>query len=264
MYNLVRADLYKVSRSTYIKALFLISTICATIMILMAYLIPQGRMNPNFADLGLMFSDAHIMSVIGAVTAGILICGDMNNKVIHDLIASGHSRGKVIISKTLVLCLVIGFILLPYAIVVGIGFTTGNVFSMGDISVGFLGLLADSGKTLTASNVLKLVIVMITLMGVYISQLSITILLGFKLKKPLYIVGLYYGFGGICAQLLLLEGKFPQFDRLFALTPYGGRHILLTLDTPWTSIIRTILIIVLYIVVIVSLTNRLFKKAEIK
>jgi len=43
MYNLIRADLFKLRKSMTIKILFGITTVSAVVMAVMAYLIPQGK-----------------------------------------------------------------------------------------------------------------------------------------------------------------------------------------------------------------------------
>jgi ABC-2 type transport system permease protein len=64
----------------------------------------------------------------------VKLSGDFDNKIIHDAIVSGCSRGTVIVSKAMVLCCGIAFILLTYAIIVGIALSTGHKFSMGPVA----------------------------------------------------------------------------------------------------------------------------------
>jgi len=164
VFNMIRADLFKMCKSPLIKILFAITTLCAVVMTVMAYLIPQGKIDPSMAGIGFMFSDISMISILGGVIAGVFICGDFDNKTLHDAIACGCSRGAIIVSKAIVLFCAIGFILLPYAIITAIALTTGSEFSMGSVSVGFLNIQTlNSGITFQASELLKLLFIMMTL-----------------------------------------------------------------------------------------------------
>lgn len=104
MYNLILADLFKLCKTMAIKILFGITTVSAVIMAVMAYMIPQGKIGASMTGIGFMLSDISMISILGAVIAGVFICGDFDNKTIHDAIASGCSRGEVIGSNRILLC----------------------------------------------------------------------------------------------------------------------------------------------------------------
>jgi ABC-2 type transport system permease protein len=265
MYNLILADLFKLRKSMAIKILFGITTVSAMAMSVIAYLIPQGKIDASMTGIGFLLSDVSIMGILGGVIAGILICGDFDNKTIHDAIASGCSRWTVIVSKVMVLCFGIAFILLPYAIIVGIALSTGYKFSMGPVTLGFLNLLtSEAGTTFSASEILKLLIVMLTLMIVYMAQLCICVPLAFVIKKPVFVVAITYGVSILSGQLLRLTASSALFDSIFAFTPYGGKYAFITLNTTAGYIFKAIAVSLIFMIVMLAVTYSVFRKSEIK
>ncbi|AIQ15129.1 ABC transporter permease [Paenibacillus durus] len=265
MLNLVQADLFKLYKSKSIKILLGITTASAVAMAVMAYLIPQGKIEASMTGIGFMFSDINMISILGGVIAGMCICSDFDNKTIHDAIANGYSRGTVILSKATVLGFALAFILLPYAIITGIALSTGSEFSMGSVAVGFLHVLtSEDGTALSASETWKLFAVILTLMIVYVAQLSICVPLAFLLKKPIFVVAIYYGFSFICAQLMRLSDSSPVFDRIFSSTPYGGNYAYVTLDTGTGDMVRAIAVSLIFMIVMLAVTYSAFRTTEIK
>lgn len=265
MYNLIRADLFKMCKSSVIKILFGITILCAVAMTVMAYLILQGKIDPKMTGIGFFFSDINVISILGAVIAGVFICGDFDNKTIHDAIACGCSRSAIIVSKAIVFFCSIAFILLPYAIITGIALSTGYKFSMGSVAVGFLNILTkESGISYQASELLKLLIIMPTLAIVYAAQLSICVPLAIVLKKPVLVVAIYYGFQILCAQLTGLRDSFPVFKSIFSCTPYGGDYTFLTIDAGTGDIVKAIYVSLAFIIVMLAVAYSVFRKSEIK
>lgn len=265
MYNLVRADLFKIRKSIAIKILFAITAVSATAMAVLAYLIPKGKIDASMAGIGFMFSDADIISILGAVLAGIFICGDFENKTIHNSIACGNSRGAVIISKTVTFFCAAAFILLPYAIVTGIALATGSKFGMGSVAVGFLKLLCtEAGKAFTASEILKLLAVMLTLIIVYLGRLSICIPLALVSKKPILVVAVFYGITILVPNLSAVIAKYSALDHILACTPFGNDYGFLTLSSGTGDIFNAIAVSLICTVVMGALTYLAFRKSEIK
>lgn len=265
MYNLIRADLFKVQRSKSLKVLLGITIISSAIMMAMAYLIPQGRIEDSMTGLGFLFADMNMISILGAVIAGVIICGDFDNKIIHNAIASGNSRRTVILNKAIVFFICITVILLPYIIGVIIGLMTGYEYSMGSIAIGYLNLLTtEAGVDLSVANIFKLLIVVLTLILVYLAQLSICIPLALLLKRPVFVVAVYYGFTVLCAQLVGLRGSSSILARIFDLTPYGGEYSFMVLDTSAGQIGKATIVSAFFIISMVSLTYTFFRKSEIK
>ncbi|MGZ9585858.1 ABC transporter permease [Paenibacillus marinisediminis] len=265
MFNLIRADLYKLRKSTSIKILLGITTLSAILMAIMAYLIPQGKIEASKAGIGFIFSDINVISILGAVVTGIIISSDFDNKTIHNAIASGCSRVAVIMSKAAVLSLTIALILLPYAIVTWIALGSGNEFSMGSVAVGFLHTLtSEAGTAFSASDIWKLLGITLTLITLYVAQVSICIPLAFMLKKPVLIIPIYYGFTILCAQLMGSSGGASLFDRIFSVTPYGGDYAFMTLDTDIGMLLQALAVSLVFIIVMVAIVYGAFRRTEIK
>lgn len=265
MYNLIWADLFKIRKSMAIKILFGITTVSAVVMAVAAYLISQGKLAGSTTGIWFLFSDINIMNIIGAVSAGVFICGDFDNKTIHDAIANGCSRGAVIVSKATAFGCTIAFLLLPYAIIAGIGLSTGSKFGMGSLAIGFLHILTtDGGTAFSAAEILKLLAVMLTLIIVYVAQLSVCVPLALVLKKPVLVVAINYGISILSAQLMGLRGSSVVFDRIFNSTPYGGNYIFATLNTGTGDIFKAIFVSLVFIIVMLAVTYCAFRKSEIK
>lgn len=265
MLNLIQADLFKLRKSMALKVLFGISTVSAAVMIWFANLISQGKLEESFADLGFMFSDINVISILGGITASILICGDFENKTIHDSIATGTSRSFIVVSKTSLIALCLAFLLLPYALVTFIALSTGSEYSMGTVAIGFLNFLTtESGTILSGAEAGKMIVVMLSLMLVYAAQVSICVPLAFLLKKPVFVVGMYYGLSVSSGQLLSLSQSSPVFDRIFSLTPFGGDHVFLTLASGGGDIIKSILVSLVFITIMITIASSIFRKAEVK
>lgn len=264
MYNLIKADLFKLYKSKMIRILFAIMTLCAVIMAIIAYNIAQGQM-AGAGGIGFLFSDVNVISILGAVVAGTIISGDFDNKTIHDAIACGYSRSSIIISKAVVFFCAIAFLLLPYAIVTVVAIGSGATFSIGSAALGFLNLLMQENGTAFSVEVgFKLFFIMLVLVVVYIAQLSICIPLAIALKKPVLVVAVFYVISICSGQLSALNGTYPMFDKVYSMTPYGGIHSLLTLHSGGGDIFKAIVVSMSYIVVMLVIAYRIFKKLEIK
>ncbi|MFW5981536.1 MAG: ABC transporter permease, partial [bacterium] len=222
MFNLIRADVYKLTKLMAMKILFIVTVISSLGMTLIAYLISQGKISASMSGIGFMFSDINMISILGAVIAVIIICGDFHNKTIQEAIASGSSRSTITVTKSIIFCFSLLIIMLPYALVTIIGLAIGAEFSMDSQALGFLNLLiSESGIGISTTEIWRLLITSLSLFAIYISQLSITIPLALALKKPVFIVAIYYLLSILIGQLIKFNAGSPLFDSLFNLTPFG-------------------------------------------
>ncbi|MGB4659625.1 MAG: hypothetical protein WBI07_10615 [Mobilitalea sp.] len=265
MINLIQADLYKMRKSTAMKVLFAITTACAIIMTFFAYQIPKGNIPESYAGMGFLFSDINMMSILGAAVAGVFICGDFDNKTIHDAVASGCSRIAIICSKAITFFIAVLTLLIPYAVLTGISLLSGAEFGMSNVGVGFLHLLAiENGTVFDASLVLKMLAVMLTLAVVYVAQLSLCIPLALIFKKPVIVNVVYYAFTLFCAQINNLINASKVFKNISSYTPYGGIHTFLTLDTQAGDFGKTIIVSIVFTAAMIAVTYSVFRKSEIK
>ncbi|MDT8718857.1 ABC transporter permease [Clostridium sp. 19966] len=265
MYNLIWADLYKLRKSAAMKILFAIMVFTSIGMAILSYFIPKGQIDSNMSGICFLLADADMISIIGSLAAGIFICGDFENRIIHDAIANGSSRAQIIFSKALVFLFTSTLLLLPYAIVTIVTILTGDKFSVSSASVGFLHFIAsDSGKSLAAGQLWKLIAVVITLLVVYAAQISICVPLVLGVKKPVIVLAIYYAFTIFCAQLGALSTSSKAFNLISSWIPYGGNYSLITLNTSPGYILQTLAVSLIFIFVMLSLTYFIFRKAEIK
>ncbi|MFC3747624.1 ABC transporter permease [Paenibacillus sp. GCM10012306] len=265
MLNLIRADLFKLMKSQAVKVLMGLTTASALISTVMAYLIPLGKIDTRMTGIEFMFSDMNVICILGAVIAGMIICGDFENKTIHNAISSGSRRYTIIVSKAAALAVALMMLLLPYAIVTAVGLGTGYTFDVGSVGIGFLHLLtAESGTVFGIPEIGKMAGIMLTLIIVYIAQLSLCVPLAFFLKKPVFVVAIYYGFSVLCAQLVGGSESSSVLSRIFSLTPYGSKHALMTLETTASDMAQTIGISIIFIAIMLTVTFTAFRKSEIK
>ncbi|KOF56770.1 hypothetical protein AGR56_08835 [Clostridium sp. DMHC 10] len=265
MYNLIKADLFKLRKSMAIKILLGITTVSSIAMIMMAYLLQQGKLSASASGLGFMFSDANMISILGAGVASIIICGDFDNRTIHEAIVNGNSRVKVVISKSITFCCGLFIILLPYIIVTAIAISTGYKYNMGQVSVGFLNIITlEAGKAISTSQVWKLLIIMLALAILYAAQLSICIPFAISFKKPVVVVPVYYGIVLFCTQLSRLEKTSKVFKNIYELTPYEGKYSLMSLSAGTNDIIKAIAVSLAFMIIMLTITCFVFRKAEIK
>lgn len=265
MLNLIRADVFKLRKSVTMKVLLGITTACAGVMTIMANLISAGKLDASLTGLGFLFSDVNVMSILGGLIAGMLICTDFDNKTIQDSIASGNSRSAIILSKASVLGLALVAILLPYVVATGIALSTGSKYDMGAVGVGFLHLLnSESAKALTTPDVVKLLGIMLTLLIVYVAQLSISVPLAFMVKKPILVIVICYAFSFLTGQLLTLADKYPLLQRICSMTPFGGSYILMTLDAGAGTMVKAIMVSLIFIGLMATITYGMFRKSEMK
>ena len=265
MFNLIQADLFKMRKSPVIKILFGITTLCAIVMTIMAYLIPQGVVGDKYTGIGFLFSDINVISILGAVLAGVFICGDFENKTIHDAITSGSNRGAIIVSKAVVFFSALVLILLPYAIITGIALSTGSNFDMGAVSAGFLNILSkDSGIAFSVSASLKTLAAMLTLLLVYMAQLSLCVPLAFVYKKPVLVVATFYGLSIGSGQLASLSSSSPVLHNILSFTPFGGNYSFLTMNSGAGDLLKAIVVCFVCIIIMLIIAFSLFRKSEIK
>ncbi len=265
MLNVFAAEMYKMFKSSAIKIVFGITALCAVIMTVMAYMIPRGKIDPGSTGIGFLFSDINVISILGAVLAGVFICSDFDNKTIHEAITCGTKRITIVISKAIAFFCAVAFILVPYAVAAVVAVSTGADFNMGNMSIGFLYLLTkNAGMALSFSKIVKLLIVMFTIVIVYSAQLSLCVPLAITLKRPVLVVAIYYGVTLLNAQLLGLKNSSEVFDTIYSATPYGGDYSFLTVDTAAGDIVKALIVSLICIIVMLAAAHSIFRKSEIK
>ena len=265
MLNLFLSDLYKIRKSTTMRIILAISAVCAVVMALMAYFISTGELGKNLSGINFLFGDANVLCLISAVAAGVFICGDFDNKAIHDTIAAGGGRVAIVVGKALSFFIVMAVLALPYAVTVTIAICTGNRFDMAGVSIGFAHMMTvEGGISVTAAMFGRLLIVMLIQIIVYVGQGSLCVLFSFLFKKPVLVVAVSYVLSILSGQLQSLKGSSELFDRLIACTPYNGDYCFLTTASSSTDLLKAFIASILFSCVVLAVTALFFRKAEIK
>lgn len=263
MFNLYLADLYKMVKSKAMRILLGIAVVCAAAVPVIAYLISRGKLSQNLSGINFLLSDASMVSILGAVIAGVFICGDFDNRSIHEAVANGNSRCAIVIGKAAFFTTALLIVMLPYILSVLIGIGTGAQFSM--TSVGFIHLLiSESGKGLTAAEIGKLIVVLLTLAVVYIGQLSVCLPFAIAFKKPVIVIVLSYALALLTAQLQAIKSSSKAFDNIFGCTPFGGDYSFLNLDSSAQDIVKAIAVSVIFAGLMIFIACIAFRKSEIK
>src|SRR5574344_2195626 len=148
MINLLHAELFKLRKSKTFKISLLVTSICALILLGISYGNAAGKCNVSSGNASGL-SDVFIMSVIGALMAGVIICADFESKDIHDEIPCG--RFGIVVSKSIIYSIIIMILVLPYGVISIAGFISGNNFDqMFNFSV-FLNVMSNK-ENLTVNS----------------------------------------------------------------------------------------------------------------
>ena len=116
MFNLIKADLYKMRKTKSIKILFLLCCISSTLMSVISYQLTNVNLSHDIIGIGSFFTDFQMISLVSVIFISLFICNDFDNKTIHDSISTGYSRSSIIICKTITYFISILIFLLPYVI----------------------------------------------------------------------------------------------------------------------------------------------------
>lgn len=259
MFNLIKADLFKLRKSAAVRVLSFITVIGAAVMLMMAYWIPRNDSLSQFNDIGFLFSDVNVMSILGSILAGWYIGGDFDNKTTQDAVAGGYGRFTVIAGKAVVYGIGLLLLLVPYMAASGIALWSGASFDMGNVSLGYLYLATAGGGEAAKQIAVGLVI------GLnYLAQLSICLPLAFALKRPVFVVGIYYAFSMAIAQLSRLSEDVPAMKFLFSLSPYASSYIRLSGSSSAGILLQASAASLFFALAMTGIALALFRKSEIK
>ena len=260
MINLIHAEFYKYRKSLALKICLLITTICAVLLGVLSNGIAKGTIDMAANSLSGL-SDIFIMSVLGALMAGLAICGDFESKNIHDAISCG--RRNIVISKSIGFCFIIALLVLPYAIVGLIGFISQGDFQSTISYSTYLSIMSNaSDLPVNGQNIAKSIEVILISIVLYAARLSFCIPLAFKVKKSVVVTVVAVVLGFLCDFFVNLLSKVPVLDTIVEYTPFS--YPMLTMEMGQGQLIKILFVSIGFIGLMVLLTNVLFKKDEIK
>lgn len=264
MINLIHVDLFSLRRIKVIKVLFVIMLLAALSMVLVSYLAAAGYIGRELPGYVTGLTDMMAMSITGPLAAGVFICSDFENKTIQAAVSCGFGRGTLIVSKSISLFLVIIVFLLPYSIITAIAFSTGYAFGAPYAPSVYLGILSNAPyMAFTAQVLSKMIIVMLILMVVYAAKMSILVLLAFSVRKPVLVTGI-----GFCIMLfgqMFADGSNSFIVKeILSYTPFEQGYWVLTMDAGAGTQLKAVIVSIAFIILMLSITYGIFKKAELK
>lgn len=260
MINLVHADLYKLRKSIALKICFLVTTICAIAIAVISFKVAYGEMEIDISSASGL-SDIFLMSVIGPLMTGFLVCSDFSSKNIHDEISCG--RLAIVLSKGIVFAIIIALILLPYVILGLAGFVSGEKFTALFPYSMYVNIMVNSeGLANTSGNVGRVIAVLAVSVICYIARTCIFIPIAFKLRKSVVItvIGVIFGF----FVDLLLSGieKIPVVGDLVEYLPF--HYSIINMDASQGELLKITFISIIFFAIIMGITYLSFRRSEIK
>ena len=265
MFNMIKADIYKLSKMNVVRISMLASTVCALVVAFMLHGVYKGTYSLEASSAFALVSDTMIIPILGSVLTGTLICGSFESKNIHDEIACGYGRIAIVITKAVSISLFVILLSLPYVLIAAIGFASDIGFGvyMGVPSAFFNILSNVAGVEITSANIFKSVVLCILITLAYIAKLSICIPVAFKATKTVVVImtGFVttFAFDIISALTKDIDG----ISSFLKYLPYSMTYNL-TLDCSIKVMIQSILSSILFILYMLWITYKMFKKAEIK
>lgn len=260
MLNLLRVDFYKLRKSIMFKVSFFISLACAIALAIVAHEVAAGRMDVSVSSVSGL-SDIFIFSILMPFIMGMLVCGDFENKDIHDEISLG--RGTIIISKSIVAFVTALLLTFPYALVGLICFVSKGEFSELFAYSTYLSIMCNSlGVGVNGATIGKAVARMIVMGLIYASSFSICIPIAFKVRKPILaiIIGEIIAFSS--AFLIELLHLIPGVEKVIELTPYYYTN--LPADATNGDLVKYAIYSIVFFALMMGSSYLVFRRADIK
>ena len=265
MLNLVRAEIYKLNKSISLKICFLLSCISGAALIYISHCIAIGSMSTDVSGSASGLTEIVIISLLGSLMTGILVCSDFETKTIHDSVTCGNGRWSVVISKALIFLMIIALLLTPYMLATIIGFCSGVQFTKPFVASVFIGILSDSaGAEVTAGNLGKIIAISLVTMLVHAARISICIPFAFKIRKSIAVLTFGFVFDALISLVISLLVKVKIFADIISFTPFESKFLLLTVNTTAGILWKAVISSILFIGLMAVLAYKIFKRADIK
>lgn len=265
MLNLIHAEFYKLNKSISLKICFLLSCICAAALVYISHCIAVGTLGTGVSGSASGLTEIVIVSFLGSLMTGILICSDFETKTIHDCVACGNGRQSIVISKVLIYLFIMILLLLPYLVATIVGYCSGAQFTKPFVASIYIQILSDiAGSDITAGMIGKIILVSFVNILVHASRIAICIPLAFKIRKPVAILGIGFVFNALLSLVVSLIGKVKVLKNIISFTPFDNKYLMLTQGTAAGTLWKTGICSIIFIGLITLLTVRIFRRAEIK
>lgn len=263
MINVVRADLLKLKKSMALKVMFIISGAGAVLMVLAAHWFETGALSMSAVSNASFLADAQMVALLATVSAGLFLCGDFENKTIHDAVSGGVGRSRIILGKAVSYFIVLFILMLPYFLVTVATFLIDSQYYLYIPSVFLTLICEEAGNTMTLPGALKIIGITATVWIVYAGQLSICLPLAFIFRKPVPVIGIGYLISLICG--MLQAGGNKAFEKMISLTPFHGKYLFqLSVNAEPEVFLKSIGVGAGFTLLMVLAAVLIFRKAEIK
>lgn len=265
MINLLKADFYRIKKNKSFQICFLVSFVCIGLLAFILNGIAQENLGQELSSASTLLVDAMMGSLLASLVIGSYVCGDFESKTIHDEIACGEGRLSVVITKMISCMIVVAIIILPYAIVSLVCFFAEiEMAPLAGIPSVFVNIMCNAtGAEVTGSTIGKSIVLCIVALIVYMARLSLCVPLAFKMRMPVVVMsfGIVTSFGfDILSQAVK---DIPVISTIAENTPFSLIYEL-TMDASVGTILKVLLISVLFIVLVTWFTYILFRKTDIK
>lgn len=264
MFNLIKADFYKIHRSAIYKVLFIIMAVCAVITTVVSHNVYTGDMDLATATSTAMLTDVVMLNLVSCIIAGQHICGDFENKLMQSSLTGTSSRLAVVCAKMISYTALIGIMSLPYALCSVIGAATGEGFCPPFSASTYLKMLFDATQNdVTGSMLVKFIVISLVMVLVYTALSGLVFLLGFLIKnKPLIVTIIGFIISTIMGMSSSLIGD--SLDKVLEFTPYSADIYALGSGTEYGTILKIAVVCLVWIAVFTGISYATFRKAEIK
>jgi ABC-2 type transport system permease protein len=265
MFNLIKADIYKLSKMNVVRISILASTVCALVVAFMLHGVYQGTYSLEASSAFALVSDTMIITILGSILIGTLICGSFESKNIHDEIACGYGRIAIVITKAISITLLVILLSLPYVLISVIGFASQVGFGVYvGIPSAFFNILSNvSGVEITGANIFKSIILGILITLSYIAKLSICIPVAFKSTKSIVVILTGFVTTFVFDIISALTKDIDGISSFIKYLPYSMTYNL-TLDCSTKVMVQSMFSSILFTLFMLWITYKIFKKAEIK
>ncbi len=265
MNNMLKADLYKISKLNVLKICFLICTVSILAIAYVQHGVYTKALDSSLSNNFSLLADCMLVSLLGSVLTANLISNDFESKNIHSEITGGYGRFSIVMEKTVAYAILILIITFPYAFVSVLCFSSGAHFApFNGIPSSFIAMMCNNaGVEISGQYIAKSIIIAILVMLTYVGRLSICLPFAFKTKRtiPVIIIGFVSAF--IFDILYAAVKNIDILGRFVNILPYRSASQL-TLDASSCTIIKVFISTIVFIALMVAITYSLFRKDEIK
>lgn len=254
MKNLLKADLYKISKSLSLKILFLLMV---ALSLITAISVRSYEGNPLAEEYEIIFkggeayysslTDAPILASLAIFVIAILICNDFSNRYIQTAISSGYGRKEILLSKFISVSLAFFIVFLPYPLVRTLVQST----------------LYGFGQPVNAQVLIKLLLDYVLMVLVVLSMSGIVFILAYFLKFTVLVVGISFlilVLGNSIFQSIALVNQ--SFMNIWVKSPLGLIFFLKSnMFSPHSALVALVISLVSIILALI-ISFYLFNKEE--